>query len=280
MPVSSFLYLHWHPYPEIFKVAGVGLRYYSVCFLSGIGLSYIILSKDWAKKGAETVMLDRLLLYMVEGTVIGARLGHCLFYEPGYYLRHLPEIVLPWSGIPGQGSFHFTGYQGLASHGAAIGILLSAWLFARRYCFPYLLILDLIAPFIPLAGAAIRLGNLFNSEIIGKPARVPWALVFDLTDQLPRHPAQLYEAVAYLAIFAILRFLSVKTTMERKEGRLLGLLLVMLFSARFALEFFKENQVGFESQMWLNMGQLMSLPFIILGIVLMCRRQTHEYLSR
>lgn len=275
MHVPSFLYLHWHPDPEIFKVAGIGIRYYSLCFLSGISLSYIILRKDFIKKGIDLILLDRLLLYIVAGTIIGARLGHCLFYEPGYYLRHLQEIVLPWSGTPGQEGFHFTGYQGLASHGAALGILLSSWLFARRYRLPYLLILDLLAPFIPLAGAAIRLGNLFNSEIIGRPVHVQWAIVFDHIDQLPRHPAQIYETATYLAIFAILRYLSVKTMMERKEGMLLGLLLVLLFSARFMLEFFKEDQVGFESQLWLNMGQLMSLPFIILGIILMRRRYAH-----
>ncbi|ANH82547.1 prolipoprotein diacylglyceryl transferase [Niabella ginsenosidivorans] len=266
-----FSYIHWHPDPELFRIGGLGVRYYSLLFAAGIIIAYLLLKKSLLQQKIPVAVLDKLLIYVVIGTFLGARLGHCLFYEPGYYLHHPLEIFIPWSSTTE--GIRFTGYQGLASHGAALGILLSAWIYARKYHFPYMVILDTIAPYIPLAGAVIRLGNLFNSEIIGRPTRVPWAFVFDRVDQVPRHPAQLYESICYFALFLFLYRYSLRKKTTQQKGLLFSLLLTILFSIRFLLEFFKADQEAFEAGMLINMGQLLSLPLIAAGIILLFQRK-------
>jgi phosphatidylglycerol:prolipoprotein diacylglycerol transferase len=264
-------YIHWDVDPELFSGAGFMLRYYSLLFAGGIVAGYLLLKRIFLHDGLSLGRLDRLSVYLVVGILAGARLGHCFFYEPGYYLSHPLEVFLPWEGFPGTKGFHYTGFQGLASHGGAVGIILAVVLFCRKYKIPFLLIMDKLAPIVPLTGAFIRIGNLFNSEIIGRPSDLPFAFIFDHVDLIPRHPAQLYEAGTYLAIFCFLYFFLRLKASSHRSGYLFGWLLVLLFTARFTLEFFKENQELFERHLPLDMGQLLSIPFVICGLVLLLR---------
>jgi prolipoprotein diacylglyceryl transferase len=196
---------------------------------------------------------------MIFGTVIGARLGHCLFYNPVYYLSNPVEIIKVWEG-------------GLASHGAALGILIAIYLFAKKKKnYSMLWVLDRVVIVVALAGTFIRLGNLFNSEIIGIPTDVSWAFIFTAVDDLPRHPAQLYESIAYFIFFLILLFVYYKGFEKNRNGLLFGLFLVLVFTFRFFVEFLKENQSGFEAGMALDMGQLLSIPFIITGFIFIAK---------
>lgn len=257
-------YIHWDPNIEIFDLGFYSLRWYSVLFASGFVLSYYILKGRFKANGIEEEKLDKLTIYMVIATVIGARLGHCLFYEFDYYSHHILEIFLPVRFEP---SFHLVGFRGLASHGGILGVFIATVLFCRKHDVKLLWLLDQLSIVGALAGCCIRLGNLMNSEIIGKPADVPWAFVFEQVDNVPRHPGQLYEALAYLSIFAILLLLS--KYWKRQNGFIFGLFFTLLFIARFVIEYFKADQVDFEAGMALNMGQLLSIPFIIFGIIMM-----------
>lgn len=249
-------YIHWNVHPEIFPDI-LPLRWYGVLFMSGFVVGYYILEKIFKKEGKPQAWLDSLSLYVGLGTILGARLGHCLFYEPAYYLSHPFEILKIWEG-------------GLASHGAAIGILFSHWLFSRKNpAASFLWITDRIVIVVALAGFAIRMGNLMNSEIVGAPSDLPWAFVFErLGDNIPRHPSQIYEALAYLLIFFLLYFQYWKKDAGQKPGRLFGLFLILVFGFRFAIEFIKDVQVDFEKSMALNMGQWLSIPLVLLGIAL------------
>ncbi len=199
------------------------------------------------------------------GIVAGARLGHCLLYEPSYYLAHPLEILLPVAFLP-DGKMQFTGYQGLASHGGALGLIIALFFYSRKTKHSMLDTIDLIAIVGPLASGFIRLGNLMNSEIIGKPTSKPWGFVFASVDNIPRHPAQLYEAIAYFFIFAFMIVLYKTKRATLRHGFFFGLVLVLLFVVRLVLEFLKEDQVDFEKGMSFNMGQLLSLPYIAVGI--------------
>lgn len=260
-------FIHWNINPEVFNIGGIGLRYYSLLFVSGLISGYIILKRIYKLENVQIEQLDKLAIFVFLGTLIGARFGHCLFYEPGYYLKHPLEIILPYEGTIGK-DFKFTGYRGLASHGGAIGVLLAVYIYIRKYKQPLLWILDRLAIVVPLAGCCIRIGNFMNSEIVGSPSTLPWAIVFDRLDNIPRHPAQLYEAFSYLVIFFLLLFFYLKKKGNIKLGVLFGFFLIALFFMRFVLEFLKENQEGFESSMLLNMGQILSIPFIIIGFFL------------
>jgi prolipoprotein diacylglyceryl transferase len=263
----QFLYVNWNINPEIFRIGDFALRYYSLMFLAAFFFSYIILSKIYNKENIPIIFLNKLFLYVFVGTLAGARLGHCLFYEFDYYRHHVLEIILPFR-VTGKGQFELTGYQGLASHGGAIGILIAVWMYYKKYRLPLLWILDRLMIAVAIAGMFIRVGNFFNSEIIGKQTNLPWAVVFERVDNIPRHPAQLYEAVCYLFLFIFLWwFYKIKIT-HYKRGFLFGLFLVLLFSSRFMIEFVKEEQEAFENTMRLNMGQLLSLPFIAFGVYL------------
>jgi prolipoprotein diacylglyceryl transferase len=191
---------------------------------------------------------------MALGVIIGARLGHCLFYEPEYYLKHPLEILMTWHG-------------GLASHGAAIGILIAIWLFARKEKKDYLWVLDRVAIVVALSGFFIRMGNLMNSEIYGIETTVPWGFVFLRNHEVaPKHPTQIYEGLAYLAIFILLSRIYWSKKGEHLQGLLISLICILIFTARFFIEFVKEDQVGFEASMKLNMGQWLSIPFVLIGV--------------
>lgn len=260
-------YITWDVSREIFSLGPVVLRWYGLLFAAGFAIGYFIMQKIFRKEGVSEEVLDKLTMYMVVSTVLGARLGHCLFYEPEYYLSHPLEILMVWKG-------------GLASHGAAIGILLGLYFFSKNVSkLPYLWILDRIVIVVALAGACIRFGNLFNSEIYGKVTDVPWAFRFVLSDgpnALPRHPTQLYEAFFCIALFAFLLWYYYKHVTRMKDGIIFSFFLIFLFTFRFFVEFLKAEQVDFEKGMTLNMGQWLSIPFVLIGVFLLIRQSKTE----
>lgn len=266
----SLLQIIWNIDPEIFNAGGFSLRYYSVLFAIAFFLGYWLMKKMYLREGQDEQKLPPLLIYIILGTLIGARLGQVLFYEFDYFKNHPLEIILPFR--IGKDGFEWTGYQGLASHGGAIGILLALALYCKKYKQPFLWVLDRLVIVIALAGFFIRLGNLFNSEIIGKPSSLPWAFVFAKVDFLPRHPSQLYEAIAYSIIFFVLWMMYKRKRALLPKGFLFGLFLVLVFSARFFIEFSKEVQVRWEIALPINMGQILSIPFVLTGLYFIFRK--------
>ncbi len=260
-----FNYIHWNPDPELVNIFGLSIRYYGLLFVSGLVLSLYVLGWIFKKENIPSKNLERLSVYGMIGILAGARLGHCLFYEPSYFLAHPLEMFLPIRFLP-EGGVKFTGYQGLASHGGALGLLVALYFYSRKTKHPLIDTIDLIAVVAGLACGFIRLANLMNSEIIGKPSTVSWSFIFERIDKVPRHPAQLYEAISYFLIFAIMMLLYNTKREKFRYGSFFGLVLILIFIARFFIEFLKENQVGFEEGMRFNMGQLLSLPYIFAGI--------------
>ncbi len=362
-------FIVWNVRPQIFDFGSFEIRYYSLLFVIAFILGYSVLGRIFRKEGLPVELLDRLTIYVVISTIIGARLGHCLFYEFSYYIKHPLEMILPWEGKIGV-DFRFTGFQGLASHGAAIGILIGIYLFGRKSKKPYLWTLDRIAIVVALAGFFIRAGNLMNSEIYGVPTNSEYGFVYarDFTDLLyrieqdkikhikyskveddisnvhglkpvnidvefsnkvkseeyvknfaeyefkdalqrinsrrnivhprvdeldykiekigrkyhltgrlyciPRHPSQIYEAVFYLLIFLLLILIYYRKGLKLKHGYLFGMFMAVLFFVRFMIEFIKENQEDFESDLPLNMGQILSIPCIIIGIIFIIKKRS------
>ncbi len=258
-------YINWNADPEIVNVLGISIRYYGLLFVSGLILCIFILGWIYKRENIPSKHLEKLSIYGMIGILIGARLGHCLFYEPSYYLSHPLEMILPIT-FPPEGGIKFTGYQGLASHGGVLGLLIALYFYSRKTKHQMIDTIDLIAVVAGLSFGFIRLGNFMNSEIIGMPTTKPWGVIFERVDNIPRHPAQLYEAISYFIIFTIMMLLYKKMRAKLKNGFLFGLGTVLFFTARFLIEFVKENQVGFEDGMALNMGQLLSLPYIAVGI--------------
>lgn len=258
-------YIHWNPDPELINILGISVRYYGLLFVSGLILSVYILSWIFKRENIPSEHLDKLFIFGMIGILVGARLGHCLFYEPSYYLSNPLEMILPIT-FPSGGGVKFIGYQGLASHGGALGLLIALYFYSRKTKHSMIDTIDLIAVVAGLGAGFIRLANFMNSEIIGMPTTKPWGVIFERVDNLPRHPAQLYEAICYFIIFAIMMILYKKKRDKLKSGFFFGLVLVLIFTARFIIEFFKEDQVGFEDGMTFNMGQLLSVPYIVVGI--------------
>ncbi len=251
----TLLYIFWDVKPQILTLGDLQVRWYGVLFASAFLAGYYIFQRFFKKEGLAIEILDSLTIYMVIGVVLGARLGHCLFYQPDYYLVNPLEILMIWHG-------------GLASHGAAIGILLGMYLFARKHKIHYLWILDRIVIVVALSGFFIRMGNLMNSEIYGHQTSLPWGFIFAQNNEtVPKHPTQIYEALIYLAIFILLYTIYYKKDTKFYSGSLFGWFLVLLFTARFLIEYIKETQVEFEANMSLNMGQILSIPFIIAGLL-------------
>lgn len=260
------LFINWNPSPVIVDLGFFQLRWYSFLFALGFVLAYQILKVEYKKAALDQQLLDTLTVYLVIATIVGARLAHCLFYDWSYYSNHLLEIFLPFRFEP---EFQFTGFQGLASHGGIFAVAVATILYSLKHKVNALWIFDKLSIVGALTGACIRLGNLMNSEIVGTPTDVPWAFVFTRVDSLPRHPGQLYEALAYLSIFGLLFYLDRNN--QKKPGFIFGLFFILLFSARFIIEFVKADQSDFEANMFLNMGQLLSIPFILFGIYMVYR---------
>lgn len=238
------------------------LRWYGLLWAIGIFLGYQLMSTIYRKENLSDPDLDKLVLYVMLGAILGARIGHILFYDPIHYINN-PIEILPVKLEP---HFQFTGLAGLASHGGVIGALIALYLYDRKYQKGYLWLLDRLIIAGSLLGGFIRLGNLLNSEIIGLPTKLPWAFVFIRVDHIPRHPSQLYESFFYFLISIILFFLWKSGKVANHRGLLFGLGLTSIFIIRFAVEFIKEDQVAFEGGLLLNMGQTLSIPFILIGV--------------
>jgi prolipoprotein diacylglyceryl transferase len=258
-------YITWDVAPEIVKIGPLTLRWYGLLFMSGFVLGTFVLSHIYRSERVSPQWVDVITVYMLVGTIVGARLGHCLFYDPGYYLSHPLDILKIWEG-------------GLASHGATIGILLAVWLFSRNNKFDYLWTLDRIVIVVALGGALIRLGNLFNSEIFGHETTLPWAFKFVRDTEhlvngvvVPRHPTQIYESLFCVFLLVLLYLMWNRTKEKTPRGQLFGLFVVLLFTFRFLVEFLKEDQSDFESSMVLNMGQILSIPLIFMGLWVLLR---------
>ncbi|WP_369886578.1 prolipoprotein diacylglyceryl transferase [Aquimarina sp. AD10] len=259
--------IEWNVDPEIVKLFGTfPLKYYGLLFVTGLVLGYLIVKRVYIFEKIPVENLEKLSTYLFIGILAGARIGHCLFYDFAYFSKHPLEIFLPFQIT--NGNWHFTGFAGLASHGGTIGVILAILLYYYKTRASLLKILDLVAIGTPITAAFIRFGNFMNSEIYGKPTGGDYGVIFMKDDMIPRHPTQLYEAFSYLIIFGLLWYVYKKTNLKKRRGFIFGLLLTTLFSARLFLEIFKENQVAFEESMLLNMGQILSIPFIIIGIVL------------
>ena len=268
----TLLQIDWNPAPEIFKIGSFAVRYYSLMFVIAFMLGLHLMKKIFIEEKIPLEKLDSMFIYVVIATLLGARIGHFLFYDPQFLLEKPLEVFLPFRFSP---KFEFTGFAGLASHGAAIGIIISLYIFSRKVLKkPLLYILDRVVVVASIGGAFVRLGNLMNSEIIGKPTNSDYGFIFRrLGEDFPRHPAQLYEAFSYVVIFAILWFVYWKTNKKEKFGYLFGLYFVLMWSARFVVEFFKEAQVDERASWVLNTGQWLSIPLILVGVYLMFRKK-------
>ncbi len=284
--------INWNVNPVALSLGPLQIRWYGILWALGFLLGYLMMKRVYKREKMPDNSLDNLLIYMLASTIIGARLGHCLFYEPEYYLAHPLKMLAIWEG-------------GLASHGGAIGILIGLWIYARRVKKPYIWILDRIVMPISPVGALIRIGNLMNSEIYGMPTSLPWGFRFlrgqeqfcgtfdnytaccplngccPPTEWLPCHPTGIYEALFCLLVLVVLLWLYYKKDMgDKQPGLMLGLFMIVVFGSRIAIEFLKNVQVDFERNMFLDMGQWLSVPFVITGIAIWIwsarKRKKHE----
>ncbi len=260
----SLLSVHWHVNPILFQIGSLEVRWYGLLFVSGFIIGWYLFKWFFTREKVDTKLMDPLLYTLLIATIVGARLGHCIFYQPDYYFGSWAgfwEIFMPWKG-------------GLASHGGAIALLLAMWWYSRHYGkkhdFDFLWIMDRLCIAVAFAGCMIRLGNLFNSEIYGDVTTLPWGFIFDLRGETePKHPTQLYEAFSYLLLGLVMVWIYRNKLDKVHRGFFFGLFLLGCFGSRFLIEFIKEPQVEFEQTMALDMGQLLSIPFIIAGIALL-----------
>lgn len=251
-------YFTWNIDPIALSFLGLTIHWYGVLFASAITSGFYVMKWIYRQEKLDIEALDTLLMYVIVGIITGARLGHCLFYDPSYYLSHPLKILAIWEG-------------GLASHGGGLGVILAVYLYQKKYQLGYLWLLDRLGIATASFGIFVRSANFINSEILGKPADVPWAVIFERIDSLPRHPVQLYEALAYSIIFVILLACYKFTHLKHRSGTLFGLFLLMVFSARFMLEFLKVQQASYEAGFGMNTGQWLSVPFLLAGLVLLLR---------
>ena len=262
--MNLLLSVHWHVNPILFHIGSLEIRWYGLLFVSGFVIGWYLFKWFFTREKLDTKLMDPLLYTLLIATIVGARLGHCIFYQPDYYFGSWEgfwEIFMPWKG-------------GLASHGGAIALLLAMWWYSRHYGrkndFDFLWIMDRLCIAVAFAGCMIRLGNLFNSEIYGNVTNLPWGFIFDLRGETePKHPTQLYEAFSYLILGLVLVWVYKNKLDKVYRGFFFGAFLLGCFGMRFLIEFIKEPQVEFENTMVLNMGQLLSIPFILAGIALL-----------
>ena len=260
----NLLYVHWHVNPILFHIGSLEVRWYGLLFVSGFVIGWYLFKWFFTREKVDTKLMDPLLYTLLIATIVGARLGHCIFYQPDYYFgswQGFWEIFMPWKG-------------GLASHGGAIALLLAMWWFAAHYGrkndFDFLWIMDRLCITVAFAGCMIRLGNLFNSEIYGDVTTLPWGFIFELRGETePKHPTQLYEALSYLILGLVLVWAYKYKLDKVHRGFFFGLFLIGCFGSRFLIEFIKEPQVDFERTMALDMGQILSIPFVIAGVCLL-----------
>ncbi|MCU4155810.1 prolipoprotein diacylglyceryl transferase [Carboxylicivirga sp. A043] len=247
--------INWNVDPEIFSVGFIHVRYYGLLFAMGFMLGYYIIEKMFKSEGIQQEWLDKLFMYVVIATIVGARLGHVFFYGWDYYSQHPGDIIKIWEG-------------GLASHGGAIGILIALYYYSKKVTKKSMIwTLDRLVVPVALTAVFIRLGNLMNSEIYGHATDLPWGFVFERRgEEVAKHPTQLYEALCYLITFVVTFFTYWKTKAKEKQGLIFGIFLIGIFLSRFFIEFVKENQEAFEEGMTFNMGQLLSVPFVIAGV--------------
>ncbi|MDR0845355.1 MAG: prolipoprotein diacylglyceryl transferase [Tannerella sp.] len=262
--MAPLIEVTWTVDPAIFSIGSREIRWYALAFMFGFAIGYKIVERMWKNEGINPKWIEPLLVYTVAGTILGARLGHCLFYNPQYYLANPVEILKMWEG-------------GLASHGGVLGIIIAIWLFSRNVSHKSMLwTFDKLVTPTGLVAALIRLGNLVNHEIYGHPTDLPWG--FRFVDNLyawrqgaapvftpPCHPTQIYEAICYLLTFALCMWLYFKKEAWKKEGFIFGIFMICIFTARFFIEFLKNNQEDFEAGMVINMGQTLSIPFVLMG---------------
>jgi prolipoprotein diacylglyceryl transferase len=264
--------IDWAPSETLFKIGSFGVHYYSLMFVIAFGLGYFLMKKIFEKEKIPIEYLESLFVYMVVSILLGARLGDVFFYSWDYYQDHLIEILLPIRETPN--GYKFSGFRGLASHGAVIGSLIGLYLYKRKLKERSLLwVLDRVTVPVALGASFVRLGNFFNSEIVGKYTGTNFGVVFlNNRETLPRHPAQLYEALCYLILFFVLRA-AYNSPKKEKQGYMIGLFFTGMFSIRFLIEFIKESQGGFEELMpFFSTGQWLSIPLVILGLFLVFRQ--------
>ena len=266
-----FTKIDWAPSETLFKIGSFGIHYYSLMFIIAFGLGYYMMKKIYDEEKIPLEYLESLFVYMIISVLLGARLGDVIFYSWDYYQNHLIEILLPIRDTPT--GYTFTGFRGLASHGAVIGTLIGLYLYKRKFTHkPLLWLLDRVTVPIAIGASFVRFGNLLNSEIVGKYTNTNFGVVFlNRGESLPRHPAQLYEAIGYIILFFILKQ-TYKSEYKNKPGFMLGLFFVGMFVIRFLVEYIKESQGGFEDLIPLfSTGQWLSIPFVALGGFLMLR---------
>lgn len=257
----EMLFVHWHVDPVIFHIGSFGLRWYSILFVSGFVLGWYIFRWFFRREGVSENLLDSLLYTLLIATIVGARLGHCIFYQPDYYFgsgQGFLEIFMPWKG-------------GLASHGGTIVLFFAMLWYAHHYGkknhFDFVWLLDRLCIAVAFAATFIRLGNLMNSEIYGDVTSLPWGFIFDLRHETePKHPTQIYEALSYLILGIVLIWMYRYKLDKLYRGTFIGIFFIVCFGMRFLIEFIKEPQVAFEDNMVLNMGQVLSIPFILIGV--------------
>lgn len=252
----------WDVNPILIQTGPLELRYYGLLFVTGLTLSYLLFIYVFKKEQLPQPFLDKLLIWAVTSTIIGLRLGHCFFYEPSYFLEHPLEILMIWKG-------------GLASHGAAISIPLGLYVFCKYYKTNYLWLMDRIVMAVAVVGAFVRIGNLMNSEIIGSPTHKPWGFLFVRLGEMgmiPRHPSQIYESLFCIVLFCMLFYIyKYLPKLRNRQGFMFGLFMTTLFLFRFCIEFLKEPQTEWEKSLIIDMGQILSIPFILIGLYLIVK---------
>lgn len=274
--MSTLLSIHWNANPELFSLGPISVRWYGLMFALGFLAGYQIMFKMFKFEKSNTEWLDSLFIYTILATIIGARLGHVFFYGWSYYSDHLLEIFLPIAKVGG--SYKLVGFQGLASHGGAIGIMFAIYIYSKKVTKRSMLwTLDRLIIPTALVGAMIRTGNLMNSEIYGVATNLPWGFIFERNHEtIAKHPTQIYEALGYLLLFLSSLWIFFKgKDLKDRQGFIIGYGFAFMFLVRFFVEFIKEDQEAFEAGMFLNMGQILSIPFVLGGIYLMYRAMKH-----